>query len=67
MHSSIDVSELPMRPGATRHRIFVVEDDADIARLIGHNLQAAGYEVQSFTSGSSVLGQALRETPSFDQ
>ncbi|HVN20868.1 MAG TPA: response regulator transcription factor [Dongiaceae bacterium] len=49
---------LPIRPV-----IFVVEDDEDIARLISHNLQAAGFEVQSFVSGASVLTEAVREMP----
>jgi two-component system, OmpR family, KDP operon response regulator KdpE len=62
MQPAIDVSEF--RAGANRHRIFVVEDEEDIARLIRHNLQAAGYEVQSFISGSAVLAHALREQPS---
>src|SRR5580704_12155805 len=48
----------PLRPV-----IFVVEDEEDIARLISHNLQAAGYEVQSFVSGASVLTEAARELP----
>jgi len=43
--------------------IFVVEDDEDIARLISHNLRAAGFEVQSFVSGDSVLSEASREAP----
>ena len=43
--------------------IFVVEDDADIARLIAHNLRASGFEVQTFLSGASVISEALRETP----
>jgi DNA-binding response OmpR family regulator len=47
----------------TRPVIFVVEDDEDIARLISHNLQAAGFEVQSFVSGASVLNEAVREMP----
>ena len=53
-------------PGSTRPRprIFVVEDDLDIARLIQHNLLAAGYEVQGFLSGDAVLAQAVRERPS---
>jgi two-component system phosphate regulon response regulator PhoB len=53
-------------PGSARHRprIFVVEDDLDIARLIQHNLLAAGYEVQGFLSGDAVLAQAVRERPS---
>jgi two-component system phosphate regulon response regulator PhoB len=50
-------------PAAFRPVIFVVEDDEDIARLISHNLQAAGFEVQSFVSGASVLNEAVREMP----
>src|SRR5512142_1375384 len=52
------------RPRPNRPRIFVVEDEEDIARLISHNLQAAGFEVQSFVSGASVLTEAVRESPS---
>src|SRR5580658_5370541 len=50
-------------PAVFRPVIFVVEDDEDIARLISHNLQAAGFEVQSFVSGASVLTEAVREMP----
>jgi len=46
-----------------RSLIFVVEDEEDIARLISHNLQAAGFDVQSFVSGSSVVSEALRVMP----
>jgi DNA-binding response OmpR family regulator len=49
--------------GPPHPRIFVVEDDLDIARLISHNLQAAGFEVQSFASSASVLSEAVREMP----
>ena len=48
----------------SRRLVFVVEDEEDIARLISHNLQAAGFDVQSFVSGASVVSEALRETPS---
>jgi DNA-binding response OmpR family regulator len=46
-----------------RPLIFVVEDDADIARLISHNLQAGGFNVQSFANGASMLTEAIREQP----
>jgi DNA-binding response OmpR family regulator len=49
--------------GSPRPLIFVVEDDADIARLISHNLQASGFNVQSFVSGASLLAEAAREKP----
>lgn len=50
--------------GSIRSLVFVVEEDEDIARLISHNLQAAGFDVQSFVSGASVISEALREMPS---
>ncbi len=50
-------------PGPPRPVIFVVEDDEDIARLISHNLKAAGFGVQSFISSASVLTEAARERP----
>ena len=57
-------SELPAAPVSQRQRIFVVEDEEDIARLIGHNLEAAGYHVHIFLNGSIVLAQAMKESPS---
>jgi len=65
MHLPAEPYERP-QPGAApapRTLIFVVEDDADIGRLIAHNLHAAGYEVQTFLSASSVLSEAQREVP----
>src|SRR5277367_984268 len=50
-------------PGVSRTLVFVVEDEEDIARLISHNLQAAGFDVQSFVSGGSVISEGLREMP----
>jgi DNA-binding response OmpR family regulator len=64
MHSSPQASEPQAEATQHRYRIFVVEDEEDIARLIRHNLQAAGYDVQTFLNGSTVVAQALREQPS---
>jgi len=65
MHFPAEPSQRIAFPGAPQFRpvIFVVEDEEDIARLISHNLQAAGFEVQSFVNGASVLSEALREIP----
>ena len=66
MHLPAEVHEPSANVASTsafRPVIFVVEDDEDIARLISHNLQAAGFEVQSFVSGASVLTEAVREMP----
>jgi DNA-binding response OmpR family regulator len=67
MHSPIGSFEPRIEAGAagvSPLRVFVVEDDEDIARLISHNLQAAGFDVQSFVSGASLVSEALREMPS---
>jgi DNA-binding response OmpR family regulator len=45
-------------------KIFVVEDDLDIARLVRHNLEAAGFRVRSYTGTTNVLPDAQRERPS---
>jgi DNA-binding response OmpR family regulator len=45
-------------------KIFVVEDELDIARLVRHHLEAAGYRVRSFATTTSVLADAHREHPS---
>jgi DNA-binding response OmpR family regulator len=66
MHLPAAPSQRPAttgNPASFRPLIFVVEDEEDIARLISHNLQAAGFEVQSFVSGTSVLTEALRDMP----
>jgi DNA-binding response OmpR family regulator len=46
-----------------KQKLFVVEDDADIARLLRHHLEAAGYRVRSYASTHSVLADALKERP----
>jgi DNA-binding response OmpR family regulator len=49
---------------AVSHKIFVLEDDADIARLVKHHLEIAGYRVRSFANTTHVLAEAQRERPS---
>jgi len=49
---------------AVNHKIFVVEDDNDISRLVRHNLEMAGYRIRTFSTTSHVLGEAQRERPS---
>ena len=43
--------------------IYVVEDDADISRLVTHHLQGAGYRVRSFASSQMVLSEAQTQRP----
>ncbi|HYL94103.1 MAG TPA: response regulator transcription factor [Alphaproteobacteria bacterium] len=46
------------------HKIFLMEDDADIARLVRHHLESAGYRVRTFPGATNVLQEAQREKPS---
>lgn len=45
------------------HRILIVEDERDIAELIGFNLERAGYETIKAHDGVEGLALALRERP----
>ena len=43
--------------------IVVVEDDLDICRLVQHHLEAAGFSVRAYNSGSTVISDAERQRP----
>lgn len=43
--------------------IFVLEDDADISRLIRHHLEAAGFAVRPFSTPVNLVSEAERELP----
>jgi two-component system phosphate regulon response regulator PhoB len=45
-------------------KIFLVEDDLDIARLVRHHLEIAGFRVRSYSGTANVLPDAQRERPS---
>ena len=46
-----------------KQQIFLVEDDADITRLMRHHLEAAGYLVRSYAAIGAVLPDALKHRP----
>ncbi len=46
-----------------KQTIFVLEDDADISRLVQHNLEAAGFTARVFTTTAPVLADAERKAP----
>ena len=46
-----------------KQTIFVLEDDADISRLVQHNLEAAGFTARIFTTTAPVLADAERKAP----
>jgi two-component system phosphate regulon response regulator PhoB len=44
-------------------QIFLVEDDADITRLVRHHLETAGYMVRAYSAIGGVLADALKHRP----
>src|SRR5687768_16935603 len=44
-------------------RIFIVEDDKDIAQLIAHYLEKAGHTVEMLASGTSAVARAKAAPP----
>ncbi len=50
--------------GCVKQTIFVVEDDADIARLVRYHLEGAGFAVRTFASGNGVIFESEKTPPS---
>ncbi len=48
---------------SVKQNIIVLEDDADIANLVRHHLQLAGFTVRVCASGGDVLSQARKQPP----
>lgn len=49
---------------AGNQKIFLVEDDGDIARLVRHHLVSAGYRVRTYSGTANVIPDAQKERPS---
>ena len=43
--------------------VFVVEDEADIAHLLRHHLEGAGFSVRLFSTANSVISEAEKQKP----
>ena len=43
--------------------VFVLEDDADISRLVQHHLEAAGFDARLFHTPINVIADAERKPP----
>jgi len=59
----ITATETANRSSLEMPLLFVVEDDADIARLICHHLQESGFLTRWFPSAASVIAQAETLSP----
>ena len=53
----------PPAPEYVMSQILVVEDDPDIAQLIGHYLEKAGHTVEFLSSGAAVMPAVRRRPP----
>src|ERR1700730_10132158 len=61
MATSLQTSEVGME--STGRRVFVVEDDADIAGLVCFHLNSSGYTTKWISNSTSVIEEAEREKP----
>jgi DNA-binding response OmpR family regulator len=57
-------SASPARTAAASQKIFLLEDDQDIARLVRHHLETSGFRVRCYTATTNFLGDAQKERPS---
>jgi two-component system, OmpR family, alkaline phosphatase synthesis response regulator PhoP len=48
---------------ATAGRVLIVEDDLDIAHLLSHSLNRAGFGVETLSSGHEVMAAVRRQRP----
>jgi DNA-binding response OmpR family regulator len=55
--------ELMLGIGPAKPVVFVVEDDADIARLVCFHLESSGFATRWFPSSFSVIEQAISNPP----
>jgi len=59
----MSASDLFSQNNAQKPLVFVVEDDADIARLICFHLDASGFATRWFASSFSVIAEAMIQVP----
>jgi DNA-binding response OmpR family regulator len=46
-----------------KSNVLIVEDDADISRLVQHHLEGAGFAVRAFASAQGVIHDATKQPP----
>jgi two-component system response regulator GlrR len=62
-HSPTSPTQRPVAPPGGRARLLVVDDDADMLRLLSMRLNAAGYQVTAVASAEAALSQLDIERP----
>jgi DNA-binding response OmpR family regulator len=62
--ANISISLASDRGQNLSQTIFVLEDDVDIARLVQHHLEGAGYSPRVYYTPANILSDAERQPPS---
>lgn len=57
------VNDRRVRADRLSQTIFVLEDDADISRLVQHHLHAAGFDARLFQTPTNLIPEAERQAP----
>jgi DNA-binding response OmpR family regulator len=63
-HVRMNLHQPSGEPWVKKPLVFVVEDEADIARLICFHLDNSGYATRWFPGSASVVEEAVKESPS---
>jgi DNA-binding response OmpR family regulator len=63
-NSAVPIPREPHGRDSSNQKIFLLEDDGDIAKLVRHNLEAAGYRVRSYSTQINFIADAQKERPS---
>lgn len=61
--NDLHVSDRRVRADRLSQTIFVLEDDADISRLVQHHLETAGFEARLFHTPTNLIPDAERQAP----
>jgi len=63
IHAGLNLDASPIDSRSGKSLIYVVEDEADIARLICFHLESNGYTARWFPGSADVIEQAAKEQP----
>jgi DNA-binding response OmpR family regulator len=64
VNDAVLIPREPHHRNSSSQKIFLLEDDLDIAKLVRHNLEAAGYSVRSYSTQVNFISDAQKERPS---
>jgi DNA-binding response OmpR family regulator len=63
-HGAVSIPREASDGDDTKRKIFLLEDDIDIAKLVRHSLETAGYRVRCYSTQINFIADAQKERPS---